>query len=162
MFSFLKKFKIVKKVPSEKLKKDDSLIDKDFLFLAEKVQNVAEDGLGFSYKHMDCFFGNEDTYVTPENSHSDFFMMKKLTGAKQGEMFLPDIVGMDFVLEVPNGNGENDKYVIDLYAELELGDSKKSAYTLEEISAYVESVNNARKNQAREIAAKLAEPKQKQ
>lgn len=162
MFSFLKNFKKVKKVSSAKLGKDAALIDKDFLFLAEKVQNAKEDGLDFSYKHLDCFFGNEDTYVKNGNSNVETFMMKKLTGEKQGELFMPDIEGMDFVLEVPNESGAVDKYVVDIYGLIEIGDGKKTGYKLEEIEAYVQKVNEMRKLKAKTAASKLAETKQKQ
>ena len=162
MFSFLKKFKKVKRVPSERLVNDGSYVLKEHLFWAEKVQNAKEDGLEFSYKHIDCFFGNATTYVQEPNSHVETFMLKKLTGERQGEFFMPDISGMDFVMEIPNEKGENDLYVIDLYNDYVFGDKKDKYCKLEEITAQVKDENSKRIAKAKTAASKLAEAKQKQ
>lgn len=162
MFSFLKKLKKVKKVPSERLKNDGSAMQIDHLFWAEKVQNVTEDGLKFAYKHMDCFFGNSETYVRNENSNVVTYMMRKLTGTHEGEMFMPDIEDMDFVIEVPSTEGGVDKYVIDIMNDFDVGTGRKETYTMEEIVTYSEKVNSARKAKAKAGAKKIAELKQKQ
>lgn len=157
MFSFLKKFKKVKKAKGEFYVRDEHVFPKDYLFWADKEEKVSEDGVDFSYKHRDCFLGNADTYILDSTGSTETFGVKQITGRRNG--FYPVVFEGDFLVKIPLSQELYEEYVMDIDNDFSLGGRSSDFYAVSDIRRYADENNAKARASAREKA--LSETKAK-
>ena len=157
MFSFLKKFKKVKKAKGEFCVRDEHVFPKEELFWAEKEQKVSEDGVDFSYKHKDCFLGTADEDVLKAHGVYDTFGVKRITGERSG--LCPIVFNCDFLVKIPLSQELYEEYVMDIDNDFSLGGRSSDFYAVSDIRRYADENNAKARASAREKA--LSETKTK-
>lgn len=135
------------------------IVPASHLFLGNKIVEVEEEGLTYSYNHTDCFLGNVEL-------GSDYlvnlatFMLKQLTGEGAGEMHFPINLNDSFYIVRMIENGEDECYKI-LADEISFGKKHKDFYQIKDIVKYIETLNNEAKLSAKTITENNVESSQK-
>ena len=149
MLSFLKKFKRVKKAKSIH-EKEDCVYPKHNLFWAEKEQKVSEDGVDFSYKHKDCFWGTSDEEVLNASGVYDTFGVKRITGERSGLCSI--VFNCDFVVKIPLSQELYEEYVMDIDDDFSVDGKTSNYYSESDIRKYADSKNAQARAAAKEKA----------
>ena len=150
MFSFLKKFKKVKKAKGEFSVREEHVFPKEELFWAEKEQKVSEDGVDFSYKHKDCFLGTADEDVLKANGVYDTFGVKRITGERSGLCQI--VFDCDFLVKVPLSQELYEEYVMAIDNDFSVDGRTSDFYAVSDIRRYTDSKNAQTRAAAKEKA----------